>query len=83
MPVETFTKPREFMENLRYSQDRQDTLALLDPGSIDEPIRYIIAGFSALQHCFTLQSCYGRTSSAQPVRSLAISILSRRAIPDR
>ncbi len=59
MPVETFTKPREFMENLRYSQDRQDTLALLDPGSIDEPIRDIIAGFSALQHCFTLRSCYG------------------------
>jgi hypothetical protein len=57
--LETFTEPREFVENTRYSQDRQDTLAALGLGSIDQPIVDIVTGFAALPHCFTLQSCYG------------------------
>jgi len=57
--METFTEPREFVENPRYSQDRHDTLAALDLSSIDEPIVDIVAGFAVLPHCFTLQSCYG------------------------
>jgi hypothetical protein len=57
--LETFTEPREFVENTRYSQDRQDALAALDLGSIDEPIVDIVAGFATLPHCFTLQCCYG------------------------
>lgn len=57
--LETFTKAREFVQNARYAQDRQDALAALDLESIDAPIVDIVAGFAALPHCFTLQSCYG------------------------
>jgi len=57
--METFTKPREFVENARFSQDRQASLAALDLDSIDRPIVDIAAGFTALPHCFTLQCCYG------------------------
>jgi len=57
--METFTKPREFVENKRYSQDRHDALAALDLNSIDKPIVDIVAGFAMLPHCFTLQCCYG------------------------
>lgn len=57
--METFTEPREFVANTRYSQDRHDALAALDLSSIDRPIVDIVAGFTTLPHCFTLQSCYG------------------------
>jgi len=57
--METFSELREFVENKRYSEDRKDTLAALDLGSIDVPIADIVAGFAALPHCFTLQCCYG------------------------
>jgi hypothetical protein len=57
--METFTEPREFVEDLRYAQDRSDALAALDLSSIDRPIVDIVDGFAALPHCFTLQCCYG------------------------
>jgi hypothetical protein len=57
--VETFTEPRGFIANPRYSQDHHDALAALDLSSIDGPIVDIVAGFATLPHCFTLQSCYG------------------------
>jgi hypothetical protein len=57
--LETFSEPREFVENTRYPQDRKDALAALDLGSIDKPIVDIVAGFAKLPHCFTLQCCYG------------------------
>jgi hypothetical protein len=57
--VETFTEPREFVANPRYSQDRRDALAALDLSAIDKPIVDIVVGFATLPHCFTLQSCYG------------------------
>ena len=57
--METFTEPRQFVENPRYSKDRHYTLAALDLRTIDEPIVDIIDGFAALPHCFTVQSCYG------------------------
>ena len=47
------------MKNPRFSKDRHDTLAALDLRTIDEPIVDIIDGFTALPHCFTVQSCYG------------------------
>ncbi len=34
-------------------------MSSLDPDGIDAPIRVLILGFSALPHCFTLQSCCG------------------------
>jgi len=49
----------EFVENARYSQERQDTLAALALGSIDEPLMDLVSGFATLSHCFTLQCCYG------------------------
>ena len=57
--METFRKPREFIENTRYVKDRKNTLAALDLSSIDEPIADIVAGFATLPHCFPLQCCYG------------------------
>jgi hypothetical protein len=57
--METFSEPREFVENTRYPKARKDALAALDLGSIDEPILDIVAGFATLPHCFTLQCCYG------------------------
>jgi hypothetical protein len=57
--LETFTEPRRFVENLRYSEDRRSSLQRLDLRAIDEPIREIVGGFAALPHLFSLQSCYG------------------------
>ncbi|OQX14038.1 MAG: hypothetical protein BWK76_15270 [Desulfobulbaceae bacterium A2] len=57
--MKTFTRPREFVENPRYAQERREAMTALDPASINEPLADIIAGFAALPHCFTLQSCYG------------------------
>jgi hypothetical protein len=70
--LETFTEPRQFVENPRFSKDRHDTLATLDLRTIDEPIVDIIDGFSAVSHCFTLQSCYGHFlySAEQDIHSL-------------
>lgn len=57
--LETFTLPKEFVNNPQYDQDRRATLATLDIESIDDPIAAFIADFTILPHSFTLQSCYG------------------------
>ena len=57
--METFTPPKEFVENPRYLQDRQEILAALDLRVIDRPILELIQGFALLPQCFTLQCCYG------------------------
>jgi len=57
--LETFTEPKEFVENARYEDERREALAALVPASIDEPIVDMISGFATLGHCFTLQCCYG------------------------
>jgi hypothetical protein len=57
--LKTFTEPRQFVENQQYFKDRHDTLAALDLRTIDEPIVELIDGFTAIPHCFTVQSCYG------------------------
>jgi len=57
--LETFTGAKAFVENLRYCENRRDSLAAMDLSSIDEPLVDIVAGFAALPHCFTLQCCYG------------------------
>jgi len=57
--LETFTTPKEFVENPRYPQDRQEILEALDLRVIDQPIVELIEGFALLPQCFTLQSCYG------------------------
>ena len=63
--METFTDAKPFVENPRYFQDRQDTLAALDSRAIDRPIADIIDDFSRLPYCFTLQSCYGHFLSTE------------------
>lgn len=57
--METFTTPKEFVENPRYLHDRQEILEALDLRVIDRPIVELIEGFALLPQCFTLQSCYG------------------------
>jgi len=62
--METFRGLREFVENKRYSEDRQDTLAALNLGCVDAPIADIVAGFATIPHCYTLQCCYGHFAYA-------------------
>ena len=57
--METFTAPREFVENNRYTRDRKNALAALDQASIETPITDVVSGLAALPHCYPLQSCVG------------------------
>ena len=57
--METFTGPRDFVENHQYQQQREEALSGLDLTIIDAPIVDIVRHFARLPHCFTLQSCWG------------------------
>ena len=57
--METYTEPKELVENPYYQVQRQKKLACLSDSMIDEPIIEIVNGFNKTPHCFTLQSCYG------------------------
>ena len=57
--METFTEPKDFVDNPHYLQQRQASLATLDTDTIDGPIVDIVKSFQDLPYCFTLQSCYG------------------------
>jgi hypothetical protein len=57
--LETFTEPKELVENPYYQDQRQKCLAGLNDDMIDEPIIELINAFNKLPQCFTLQSCYG------------------------
>ena len=57
--METFTEPKELVENSHYQEQRQKSLAGLTDVMIDVPIIKIINGFNKLPYCFTMQSCYG------------------------
>ena len=57
--METFSEPKEPVENPLYFAQRRKSLSGLDPSMIDAPIIGLINGFNRLPHCFTLQSCYG------------------------
>ena len=57
--METFTDPKELMENPHYQEQRQKSLAGLSSVVIDAPIIDLITGFNKLPYCFTVQSCYG------------------------
>ena len=58
-PLETFTEPKELVENPHYQDQRQKSLAYLSYGMVDVPIIELINDFNRLPYCFTLQSCYG------------------------
>jgi len=57
--LETFTEPKDFVDNPHYLQQRQASLATLDNVTIDGPIVDIVKSLQDLPYCFTLQSCYG------------------------
>jgi hypothetical protein len=57
--LETFTAPKELVENLHYQDQRFKILADLSADMIDQPIIELINAFNKLSFCFTLQSCYG------------------------
>ncbi|MBT4088965.1 MAG: hypothetical protein HN580_21345 [Deltaproteobacteria bacterium] len=57
--METFTEPKEMVENPYYQEQRQKSLRSLTDDMIDAPIIKIIHGFNRLPYCFTLQCCYG------------------------
>jgi hypothetical protein len=57
--VETFAKPKAFVENQQFRDQRQKMLAGLGDDMLDAPIIDLINGFNQLPYCFTLQCCYG------------------------
>ncbi len=57
--METYTEPKELVENPHYQAQKQKNLGSLSDSMIDEPIIEIVNGFNKLPYCFTLQSCYG------------------------
>ncbi|MFC1555270.1 hypothetical protein ACFL7D_11610 [candidate division KSB1 bacterium] len=57
--METYTEPKELVENPQYSVYRQKSLDSLTDDKIDAPIVEIIHGFNRLPYCFTMQCCYG------------------------
>ena len=57
--METFTEPKELVENLSYQEQRQESLAGLTDSMIDTPIIGLVNDINTLPCCFTLQSCYG------------------------
>ena len=59
MKLETFTELKDFVDNPYFHDQRKNYLSRLDIESIDTPIVKLIKGFTKLDYCFTLQSCYG------------------------
>ena len=57
--METFTEPKELVENPHYEDQRRKILVKLTDDMIDVPIIGLINGINRLPYCFTLQSCYG------------------------
>ena len=57
--METFTTPKNLVENPHYPEQRRKRLAGLTSVVIDAPIIEHINRFNRLPFCFTLQSCYG------------------------
>ena len=57
--METFTEPKELVENTHYQDQKQKSLTGIADSKIDDPIIELINGFNNLPYCFTLQSCYG------------------------
>jgi len=57
--LETFTKPKKFVEAPQFKEQRRQSLLDLAIDDIDAPIAGLITSFSKLSHVYTLQSCYG------------------------
>lgn len=61
--METYTEERPLVFSPSYDSDRRKALEELRieiaKGSIDEPMMDIVERFARMQHCYTLQSCFG------------------------
>lgn len=57
--METFTEPKQLVDNPHYQEQRQKIMAGLSDDMIDAPILGLIKAFNKLSCCFTLQCCYG------------------------
>jgi len=57
--LETFTESKKLVKNLRYQEQRQESLASLTDSIIDIPLIELIKDINNLPYCFTLQCCYG------------------------
>jgi hypothetical protein len=57
--METFTAPKELVENPCFKEQKQKRLAGLTDDMIDAPLIEIITRINQRPYCFTLQSCYG------------------------
>lgn len=57
--METFTEPKELVENPNFEDQRRKVLAGLTDNMIDVPIIGLINHINRLPYCFTLQCCYG------------------------
>ena len=57
--METFTAPKELVENPDFREQRLKSLSGLSDDLIDAPLIGIITRMNKRPYCFTLQSCYG------------------------
>ena len=57
--METFIRTKELIQNPDFPRQRIYALKGIDYTGIDPPIADLIKKISDLEHCFTLQSCYG------------------------
>jgi hypothetical protein len=57
--LETFTEPKQLVENPHFSKQREKSLADLKHAVIDKPMVEIVDRLNKIPYCFTMQSCYG------------------------
>jgi hypothetical protein len=57
--METYTEPRDFVENPHFAEQRTESLQVLDVSAVDPPVVDIVLDFARLPYCFTLQICSG------------------------
>lgn len=57
--LETFSEPKELIENPHYRLQREESLAGFTDNMIDPPIIGLIRAFKEIPYCFTLQCCHG------------------------
>ena len=61
--METYTREKPLVFSPSYDAERRKALdglrAEISRGAIDEPTMDVIERFARMEHCYTLQSCYG------------------------
>ena len=57
--METFAPARPLEENPGFEPKKARVLREIEVQSLDPEMRDLVAGFNALDHCYTLQCCHG------------------------